>query len=90
MPRINFKWFRNAVRTERKELHQAYRNVFSSPQGQAVLKDLYENCQMDSPTFVMGQPDASAWNEGRRSVFLFITKRMGTDPQELEQEICDE
>lgn len=91
MPKINFTWFRNFKGfLNATDLKVHYQGVFKSPMGQEVLKDLYKTCCMNSRSYVVGSPDATAFNEGRRSVFLDITKKMGIDPEQLEQEICDE
>jgi hypothetical protein len=48
-----------------------YHAVFTSEAGRRVLADLYRFCLMDQPCFA-GDPHATAFNEGRRRVFLRI------------------
>lgn len=54
-----------------------YRDVFLSPQGKEVLKDLLKFCHYNSPTFVPGDPHTSAYNEGMRRVILRIISICG-------------
>lgn len=53
-----------------QELSQKYKNVFSTNDGKDVLKDLLVFCEISQPTFKVGQPDLSAFNEGKRRVGL--------------------
>lgn len=67
-----------------------YRGVFGSEMGQAVLKDLYRESGMGKSSFVSGQAGRTEFNEGKRQIFLYITRTMGMDPEQFEKEICDE
>lgn len=53
-----------------EELAKKYKNVFSTKEGEEVLKDLLIFCEISQPTFKVGQPDLSAFNEGKRRVGL--------------------
>ena len=57
--------------------------TFTSPAGRIALAWLYERVKMGEPTFVAGQPDVSAYREGRRSVLLEIMAMMELDDQEI-------
>lgn len=56
---------------EAKRVLGAYRILETSPDGRAVLQDLCD-AYYDVPTFVEGDPYATARNEGRREVVLAI------------------
>lgn len=53
---------------------QAFLNFADSRAGQIVLDYMREACFMDSTTFCPGDPQGTAFNEGRRSVFLDIQR----------------
>jgi hypothetical protein len=48
-----------------------YEATFASEAGRRVLADLYRFCHMDQPSFAV-DPCITAFNEGRRRVFLRI------------------
>ena len=58
-----------------KSLRLAYRKTFESEDGKKVLEDLKRRCFYDKPTFV-GDMNATAFNEGTRSVVLMILESM--------------
>jgi hypothetical protein len=62
-----------------------YRDVFLSPNGEAVLKDLLKFCMYDSPTYVIGDSHQTAYNEGMRRVALRIISIAGMDEKTIEQ-----
>ena len=47
-----------------------YKYCFETEAGKEVLKDLANFCKYNEPTFVAGDPYATAFNEGMRRVFL--------------------
>ena len=67
-----------------KDLKANYRKCFQSEDGAKVLKDLLRFCLCDVPTF---NSDAlvMAYNEGVRSVALFIKRMMEDAPTETEE-----
>jgi len=71
------------------QLRQLYRKVFDSPEGAEVLSHLRAICFGDSRTFVPGDPCATAFNEGRRSVLLDVLARL-KDPIEKQEVAIDE
>jgi|TARA_R100001460_G_scaffold2057_4_gene7019 hypothetical protein len=60
-----------------------YRLVFTSKEGERVLQDLRERFY-DRDTFVRGEPDTTAYNQGARSVLFFIFRQLN-DFQPLDE-----
>lgn len=65
------------------QLAEAYRSCFASEAGQQVLNDLRLAYGRRS-SFVPGDPQATAYNEGQRAVYLEIMAHI--DPERLDQE----
>ncbi len=61
-----------------------YQTTFAGVGGQAVLADLARFCRADETTFDT-DPRVSALLEGRREVWLRITKHLNLTPDELVQ-----
>jgi hypothetical protein len=63
----------------------AYRDTLGagSPQARLVLDDLARLCFAATTTFVPGDPVMTAFNEGKRSVFLHILEAAGVKPADL-------
>lgn len=49
-----------------------YQECFRSAAGKEVLKDLAQFCLVNQPTYVIGDPHHSAFNEGMRRVYLRV------------------
>jgi hypothetical protein len=68
-----------------KELRGHYQAAFG-PQcgaaGQAVFMDLYDRCGAVKTNFVPGDPQLSAFNDGCRSIFLYILQ-MAYEPEDV-------
>lgn len=64
---------------EALRIQNAYKEVFGSPLGKVVLEHLFANLKMDQTTFVEGDPYTSAYNEGRRSVYMEILRHSELD-----------
>ncbi|GAB7024706.1 Bbp19 family protein [Salidesulfovibrio brasiliensis] len=62
-----------------------YRRVFGAGEGREVLKDILLTTRMDLPTYVPGDPTATAYNEGRRAVGLEIFRVLHQDPTEFKE-----
>jgi hypothetical protein len=64
----------------------AYRDLFATPDGISVLRDLVKQCGVLKLEF---NPDArmAAWEEGRRSVLIQILKTIHTDEARMIEEI---
>jgi hypothetical protein len=56
---------------EQKKTLAAYKDVFTSPNGKLVLEDLRLN-NGDRQSYVKGDPYHTAFNEGRRAIYLDI------------------
>lgn len=64
---------------------QRYKNTFSGPDGEAVLKDLLRFCHYDKPTFVVGDPYQTAHNEGMRRVALRLLSILNMDDNKVRE-----
>lgn len=70
------------VQNEIKELHEIYKETFSTKSGKAVLEDLKKNCffyNSTAPESDVTDTNKVMRNEGRRSVILRITQLMDGD-----------
>lgn len=70
---------------EAPALPRYYREIFRSEgdAGSAVLADLAAFCLAAEATYVPGDAQASAFNEGRRAVWLHIQAMREEDSREL-------
>lgn len=66
----------------RARLRGDYRATFETEAGARVLADLYRFCLMDQPSFAV-DPAVTAFNEGRRRVFLRILGLMRLSDQDV-------
>jgi hypothetical protein len=57
--------------TDERQIAQAFYNAFKSPNGRLVYNWL-EGQYNNSSSFVPGEPETTAYNEGCRAVFLQI------------------
>lgn len=64
-----------------QEVHQAYLDVFASPSGQVVLKDMARAHHFESSTF-SSDPLLMALREGERNVILRIRDLINTPPEQ--------
>ena len=75
-------------------LRAAYRGCFGSGAGEKVLRDLYLFCRMGQSTHVQGNEYETAFNEGKRAVFIriFHTMKVHDERKEMKrlEEIRDE
>lgn len=53
-----------------------YQQCFKTPAGEKVLQDLMLFCKYRDSSFVVGDPNQTAFNEGMRRVILRIIKFM--------------
>ena len=51
-----------------------YKRTFEGPEGERVLANLSMQCYENDPTFVDGNPNGTAFNEGKRFVLLHIRR----------------
>lgn len=63
-------------------LIQDYIKVFSTPEGENVIKDLMEQGYLLTPTYA-GDDVKSALNEGKRELVLYILHHLSYDVQSL-------
>lgn len=56
------------------EIHASYVRVFSTPDGERVLRHILSEGGAHKPTFVAGDPHATSFNEGKRTMALSIAK----------------
>lgn len=70
----------------------AYRDTLGtgSPQAQRVIEDLSRLCFAATTTFVSGDPVATAFNEGKRTVLLHILEALGVKPSDLAFQLLEE
>ena len=66
-------------RLRRSQRRIDYGLTFGSDYGKRVLSDLYRFCGMAQPSFVPGSSDETAFNEGKRRVFLRIAAFLELD-----------
>jgi hypothetical protein len=73
-----------AAKRREKQHRDAIMALLSTQAGRSWVFSLLESCQMFSSTFVRGEPDSSAYNEGRRSVALQIWMALeAVSPEQL-------
>tara|TARA_R100001015_G_C4595790_1_gene151008 strand:- start:474 stop:683 length:210 start_codon:yes stop_codon:yes gene_type:complete len=68
-------------------MHEDYKLVFKSSEGQKVLQDLRERFY-DRDTFVRGELDTTAYNQGARGVLFYILRQL-EDFKPLEESAKD-
>lgn len=71
---------------EKRRLQARYREVFSGPEGEAVLQHLCREAYVYRCTFVKGDPHATALNEGARRLMLSILQFLGRDLSKMIQQ----
>jgi hypothetical protein len=64
-------------------LVQHYKDTFQSSSGKIVLFDLLKSAGVLGTSLVPGDPYSTHYNEGSRSVGLYIMKQIGTSEQDL-------
>jgi hypothetical protein len=68
-------------------VHEAYQTVFSSPQGQRVLRHILQNNFVMSPAHVAGDPHTSAMREGQRICAMQILRHFTRDHGEIQRQL---
>jgi|TARA_B100000073_G_scaffold339444_2_gene337847 hypothetical protein len=64
---------------EVKKLREMYRGVFSEHAGEQVLRDLEARCNWRASSYVAGDANATAFEEGKRAVILHIHNMMSEE-----------
>jgi len=70
------------------DLIHDYKAVFKSERGKTVIYDLMKKCNMLSTSF-NGDINKTIYNEGRRSVMLYILSVIDSDPEALKKHMED-
>ena len=65
---------------ERLDYH--YKTLFNTEAGKKVLLDLANRCRIARVTHVPGDTHETAFNEGRRSVYIYIAKMVSQKIEE--------
>ena len=72
---------------DRARIHDSYRSVFQSANGQVVLSHMMKKFGVTTPSFVQGDAQATAFKEGQRHVVLTIMKFINKNQEELAAQI---
>lgn len=75
---------------EKISVHAAYRRVFGTEEGQAVIRHLMREGFVTRPTFVAGDPNQTLMNEGSRRLVLSILRFTYKDHGEMVNQITKE
>ncbi len=67
-----------------KDIKKAYQNVFAGPDGELVLQDLRGACGIQKPSFVPGEADTTAHNEGMKLPFWYILDLLEIKEEDIE------
>jgi hypothetical protein len=62
-----------------QQLRTMYTDVFTSTAGQKVLSDLEVRCNWRASSYVAGDANATAFEEGKRAVILHIYNMMNEE-----------
>lgn len=57
--------------------YKAYQAIFDTEEGELVLKDLFQACNMGETVFSPDNPYITSFNEGKRAIFLYISNVLG-------------
>ena len=74
---------------EKSALTDAYKRLFSTPDGKIVLRDMKEHFFVKKTPFVPGDPQGSGFNMGLQMAFLHIVNRQKKDIEKVLQEEDD-
>lgn len=83
---MNPKQIADTIR-ERIHLKECYEHIFTLPEGEIVLKHLIRKGHVLSSTFVAGDSNMTAVQEGERRMVLSILRMVYSDNQELIKQI---
>tara|TARA_R100000458_G_C8253097_1_gene229656 strand:- start:947 stop:1204 length:258 start_codon:yes stop_codon:yes gene_type:complete len=71
------------VQKKLNEIHDSYRAVFNTKDGERVLEHLVKVGFVDTTTHTQGDPYDTAYKEGKRSIVISILRFIERDPREL-------
>lgn len=60
--------------------------TFSTPEGKRTLGAISKKCREHEATYVDGNPHATSYKEGMRSVIIYIREWLAKDPNKVKQE----
>lgn len=66
---------------EKLRIRQAYKAIFSTPDGKLVLRDIVQHSHVGKSTYVKGDPDLMLIREGERRLALSILRCSCVDLQ---------
>jgi hypothetical protein len=61
---------------QQERLASQYKHTFAGQAGEEVLRDLARYTGADGEPFAAGQADQTAYNLGKRAVFIYIKKKL--------------
>jgi len=62
-----------------------YAKTFGTPEGKAVLADIYRAAGLDRPSYVEGKPDRTAYNEGLKRIGLRIKNILDHSDEQIKE-----
>jgi hypothetical protein len=78
------------VSKAQEKLVTNYKNLFNCPNGQIVLYDLETRFGMFKTSFVAKDAYGTAFNEGQRSVMLFILDMMNKNMKQFNEQVQEQ
>lgn len=66
-----------------------YSRTFSTEEGKMVLAEIYKHCGLDRPSYVEGNSDRTAYNEGMKRVALHIKGILNQSDIDIDDLISD-
>ena len=66
-------------KTDPKVLKAAYQSIFKGEMGKIVMNDLKDWCHINGTSFDPDRPNVTAFNEGKRFIFIRICKMARLD-----------
>jgi len=80
----------NEVQREQQAMIESYGRVFGSVDGQRVLESLAHDCHETRHSYVLGDPNTTIFNEGKRAVLMLIKARidLSQNPKMLQQVVA--
>ena len=72
---------------DRHRVHESYKHVFNSAEGQIVMRHMMKKFGITNPSFVQGDSNATAFKEGQRHVVLSILKYINRNFDDVAQKI---
>lgn len=77
-------WLRNAFGERAPDVAWAYRQMAETEWGRRVLLDMAAYSNMTMTSFVPGDPHQTAFNEGRRDLYLHVCELANLTPEEIQ------